>query len=517
MKTGLYIVVLYVFALMLPSSCSGKSDPAPVKPQEQKPDNGGDVTLVTFSTASSRTVNPDIYGFNTQTAAGPSWSDPKFMDMLRELRPANLRYPGGTIGNYMDWSTGQYMAKDLRDPALKAPRKPLNGPDGSKTITTYRLEELKNGIQATGAAPIYMVNMLTDVLSSTESMLARAVSLGLPVKYIELGNEFYLSYTQGGSAPNTLGDYCTPFHYPTAQSYADEAKRYITEIKKLYPDVKIAYNAVVDEPKQTWFNSSPRTVEWNSVMKAANMGADAVVIHLYSENSSTPEGLIANSLSKVATFNDFTASTWPGMRIWVTEYNVKCDKLDNGDYRNAFAGQWVHGLNSAIYTAELMLSPQVDLLCFHDIAADVPAAVIFAQNGDIPTSQSGGGRVPVSAMTFSASGYAFTMLGYAAQGATQIAKLSASPAQTVGAIDALFGYLFTGSNRRALLVNLSAESRAIDSRIPAGSGAAVSSIQYSAPALTTVVNSADKLTRAEVALTGNKVTLPPYSITVLSY
>jgi len=203
--------------------------------------------------------------------------------------------------------------------------------------------------------------------------------------------------------------------------------------------------------------------------------------------------------------------------MWVTEYNVKCDKTNGTDYRNAYVGQWVHGLNSAIYTAELMLSPQVDLLCFHDIAADVPAAVIFAQDDVLPTSQSGGGTVPVSAMTFSASGYAFTMLGYAAQGATGIAKFSASPAQRTGAIDAIFAYLFTGSNKRALLVNVSADSKAVDSRMPAGSQAAVSMMQYGAPSLTTVVNSADKLTKTESALTGNKVTLPPYSITVLSY
>ena len=213
-----------LFLIVLTISCGeGKSSDAAGSPE---PEHTSSAITFTQSTI-VREITPELYGFNTQTAEGPSWSDPAFMKLLTDLAPGNLRYPGGTIGNYLDWSTGQYMAKDLRDPERKAPRKPLNGPSGNKILNTYRLEELQNGIAATGATPIYMLNMLTDTLANARRMLARATELGLPVKYIELGNEFYLSFTQGGTPPNVTGDYCKEYHYPTAISYAEEANHYI--------------------------------------------------------------------------------------------------------------------------------------------------------------------------------------------------------------------------------------------------------------------------------------------------
>jgi len=36
--------------------------------------------------------------------------------MLIGLKPGTIRYPGGAIGNYTDWRTGQYMQVDARDP-----------------------------------------------------------------------------------------------------------------------------------------------------------------------------------------------------------------------------------------------------------------------------------------------------------------------------------------------------------------------------------------------------------------
>ncbi len=474
---------------------------------------------VVLKIGSQHDFNPDAFGFNTQTAAGPSWDDPQFMKLLGELRPANLRYPGGTIGNYLDWRTGQYMAKDLRDPAGRPPRQGIRGPKGAKTINRYRLEEFRNGLRATGAAPIYMLNMLTDTLSGSVEMLAHARELGLEVKYIELGNEFYLSYSQGGKAPDKFGDYVREFHFPTAESYAAEAKRYVAELKKRYPEARFAYNAVIDKPKELWFNSSPRTVGWNEVMKRAEIGADAVVLHLYTGNAATPEGLIDHTVREIGQFGRFTEEVFPDTPIWVTEYNVKCDRVgkERPVYRNAFAGQWVHGIHSVVMTAELLMLPQVELLCFHDIAAGVPSAVIFAEETEIPVSRDSDEVKKADAVTFSASGYAFSLLGYAMEGAHRIGRIEPGVSLETNGTEALQGWIFTGENRRLLLINLSPEKSKVAAAVEGIVGPARRVVQYSAERLTTVINRAAALKREQGEPRDGTIVLQPYSIAVVTY
>ena len=479
----------------------------------------GATNPIELKTGPDHNFNPDAFGFNTQTAAGPSWDDPEFMQRLKELRPANLRYPGGTIGNYLDWRTGQYMAQDLRDPSGLPPRQGIRGPKGAKTINRYRLEEFRNGVQATGACPIYMLNMLTDTLSGSIDMLAHARELGLEVKYIELGNEFYLTYSQGGKAPDQIGDYARDFHYPTAESYATEAKRYITTLKKLYPEARFAYNAVIDKPKELWFNSSARTTGWNEVMKKSDIGADAVILHLYTSNASSPEGVIENSIREIHEFDTFTKEVFPDTKIWVTEYNIKCDMIDAEQtiYRNAFAGQWIHGMNSVVMTAELLMLPQIELLCFHDIAAGVPSAVVFASETQIPVSQGSKTYKQADAVTFSASGYAFSLLGYAMEGANRISRVTPNTSIKTNGIEALQGWLFTGENRRVLLINFSAKGQVISDTLAGGNSHAQKITQYSARQLTSVINRAAELKMSQSTPQNGKFLLQPYSIAVIDF
>lgn len=470
----------------------------------------------TISIKTGKFINfsPDIFGFNTQTAAGPSWSDPEFMNRLKELRPGNLRYPGGTIGNYLDWRTGQYMEKDMRDPEGLPPRRGIKGPGGSDILNTYRLEELSNGIHATDACPVFMLNMLTDNLQGSIDMLSHAKDLGLKIKYVELGNEFYLSYTQGGKAPDQLGDYTKSFHYPTAESYAKEAKLYVTKLKQLYPEALFAYNAVIDKPDELWFNSSTRTVSWNETMKNADIGADAVILHLYTGSASSPEALIDNTIKEINDFNEFTKNVFPDTDIWVTEYNIKCDMKDKNSYRNAYAGQWIHGINSVLMTAELIMLPQVSLLCFHDIAAGVPSAVVFAEDAQIPVSQGSSSYKTAKALSFSASGYAFTLLGYAMDNANEICRISIEDNDSD---DNVYGWLFKGKNNRMLVINLSSDIKVVPSEIPDISSKADSIIQYSATSLTDVIYQDTSLKKTETKISEKFFSIEPYSIAVISF
>lgn len=510
MNRKLYIPIL-VLTVLLSAKCSGESGKNISVADESNTVEPGDTVSVVLGTTVK--FNPDAFGFNTQTAAGPSWDNPEFMVRLKELHPKNLRYPGGTIGNYLDWRTGQYMETDLRDPENRPPRRGIKGPGGSDVLNTYRLEEFRNGIQATDACPVFMLNMLTDNVQGSIDMLSHAKELGLEIKYIELGNEFYLSYSQGGKAPDQLGDYAKSYHYPTAESYAKEAGLYIRTLKQLYPDALFAYNAVIDKPDELWFNSSPRTMTWNNVIKNSDIGADAVILHLYTDSASSPEALIKNTVKEIQEFDSFTQRVFPNTDIWVTEYNIKCDMKNKDSYRNAYAGQWVHGLNSVLMTTELLMLPQVELLCFHDIAAGVPSAVVFAEDTQIPVSQGSDTYKTAKALSFSASGYAFTLLGYAMDNTGSISRITVEDSEE----DNLYGWFFTGENNKLLLINLSSGIKVIPSEIPGFSNNAESVIQYSASNLTDVIYEDSSLKKTETIISGQYIDIEPYSISVISF
>ena len=495
--------------------------------QKKDPANAGELGInkgktIILRPLVAKKINPDAYGVNTQTAAGPSWDDPKFLNLIKQLNPGNMRYPGGTIGNYMNWQTGQYMKQDLRDPDKRPPRTPINGITGTSIINTYRLEELKNGLDASGATPVFMVNMLTDTLGNTKRMLSHAIELGFKVKYIELGNELYLSYHQGGNAQTgELGDYTTPFHFPTARSYAEESQRWVRELKAIYPDVKISYHGVIDKPEELWFNSSPRTVEWNTVMRNSNIGADAVTLHLYTSvnGSEKAEDVLYRSLKEIADFRKFVEEKFSGTNVWVTEYNISAAKMDNGNYRNPFVGQWIHGINSLLMTTELLLIPQVELMCIHNISAGVAAALIFEQATKIPLSQSSTESVIAQPLTFSAGGYTLSLLGSAMDGAVQVQRLVTDTESKIkcdgGDIESIYGYLFEGQYRRALIVNMSNEDRSINTNI--AGVRAKNMVQCYAESLNTIINAEDKLISNQVDIQSDQIVIKPYSVSVLYY
>ena len=50
---------------------------------------------------------PDV-GFNGNTIRGPSWTNYTFNDSVASMYPDILRYPGGGVADYWDWSTGWF-------------------------------------------------------------------------------------------------------------------------------------------------------------------------------------------------------------------------------------------------------------------------------------------------------------------------------------------------------------------------------------------------------------------------
>jgi hypothetical protein len=138
----------------------------------------------TASTAATGTASPaqfpvPVYGVNDDYAGAASFAAVNVGPLLKQLDPETLRYPGGTEADYFDWHTG----------------KPTNG----SSSYSFTLTDLYHAYQATGAPPVFDLNVLAagNRLNTSDqvAMLTAAQNLSLPVKYVEIGNELY------GAAP----------------------------------------------------------------------------------------------------------------------------------------------------------------------------------------------------------------------------------------------------------------------------------------------------------------------------
>lgn len=437
-----------------------------------------------------KTIDESIFGYNTQSIKGPGWDKAQFMDKIAELNPGNFRYPGGTVGNFWDWRAGYYneIGKTVNVIAPSAA-----GP------LPYKLDHVKRVYELTGAKPVYLINMLTSTYEEQLAMLRHAQSIGLPVEYIEMGNEYYLD-----DHPENY-NYLTVF--PETTDYTDRCRIWTAGFRREFPKARISLIGV--NTPAAW-TKRPRAREWNNVVMNNMEGieCDALTIHIYPKNgldSPTPYDMIGQSLASVAPEKVLDASIDSKFGLWVTEYN-----FESGS--NPFPGQWVHGLAATLMSAQLIATSRVEMICFFNLTAGRSASAVF--DADVTIK---GQTAPKYAL--SATGEGLKMLSRAQRGATtvNVVRFSENPqaaTQKLGKIETLYGYLFGGDSPKLILVNLGAEAKtvAVD-----GLGFPPAWFeQVSGASPETVVTGPSSLKRLSREIGAVKqVVLRPYSITVV--
>lgn len=480
--------VFVLFLLLLPGCASGNDDGS----DEGK--TGGNRTdpdaVRLIPSAESKPISENIFGYNTQSIKGPGWDKAVFIDRIAALDPGNFRYPGGTVGNFWDWRTGYYNEIGQRaDVIAPSPAGPF----------PYKLDHVKAVYDRTGAVPVYMINMLTSTCEEQLAMLAYAQSIGLPVKYIEMGNEYYLD-----DHPEKY-NYLTAF--PTVTDYTDSCRTWTTRFRRAFPQAEIALIGV--HTPAAW-TKRPRAREWNTgvMNRMEGIECDALTIHIYPKNgldSPTPYDMIGQSLAAVAPDKVLDASIDSRYKLWVTEYN-----FESGS--NPFPGQWVHGLAAVLMSARLIVTPRVELICFFNLTAGKSASAIFDADVSIR-----GQTAPK--YTLSATGEGLKMLAQALQGATTVrtVRFSDNPQVTTrkqGRIDTLYGFLFGGSAPKLLLINLGAETKTVGTEDLGFTPVSFEQISGGSPE--TAVTGPSSLARLSRKLNDSgAVVLRPYSVTVV--
>ncbi|MBC8122792.1 MAG: hypothetical protein H7Y22_13245 [Gemmatimonadaceae bacterium] len=444
----------------------------------------------------ARPLAPYYLGYNTQLLRGPSWREAVFVQAVKNLlEPGNLRYPGGTNANYWDWQKGR-VSPDLKD--LR------NGMDKIKNPVIYGIEELQIAIEATGAMPIFNLNMLTADLDSQLALLRAAKRARLPIQFVELGNEYYIGFP----------DYKKIF--PSSEDYGRESTRWIKAIRAEFPNVEIAAVGVSDKGGR----ENPRARDWNKGLFRTLKDADAVTLHVY-----TSSGLPQNKTAKMTPedapdilgraferwermkVKDFP-SLPQGTQAWITEYSLF-------EREGPVHGTWVHGLYAASLTLLFLEEDRVKLVCNHNIAGGDPSfsAIYVNANGlsDRPDTPK------TTPFALSGSGAGMSLMGKAMTGMTSKQKLSFAANPTVrdskgGTYPALSGWVFTdGTSRQMLVTNLSAQNQTL--QIGSIFPGEVPCEQLSGSP-TTLVTGPDTLVRTS-SKAAQRLTLPAYSVTRL--
>ncbi len=464
----------------------------------------------------TRPLSPNFMCFNVNSLWVNSWQNQKVWNAVNQLNPAMLRIPGGTVANYWDWQRGGIIQNESSLP---------DGIPGEvkgrgRRYTAGQLEDFKAGLESTGKTPMFVLNMLTSTLDSQLQMLQKAQNLGIPVKYIELGNEFYFR----------IKNYTSVF--PTPEDYAKTAQKWTAAIKQKFPDAEVAVIGVAPLGKK----DNPRQENWNrSLLNTALSQADAVTFHVYLEpnltSASNAESYPFFSQEDVPNILSQPFYNWQELQsensqfrqipdnkeIWITEYNLMEKVFSPGqqNQKPRVFGSWVHGLFTMTMSLLFLEDRRVSTICNHVLIGPATFGAIFANDKVFRNLSE---NTSVTPLGLSATGSNLQLLGKATQGMTSAQKIEFSNTPTLRGKEnftypALYGWLFSnGNNTQAVVINLSQQNLEVDiSSVWQKQG---SFEQISAPPRTLVTN-ANSLTRNKGNIT-KKITLPAYSVTKLS-
>jgi hypothetical protein len=178
-----------------------------------------------------RTIGSDIFGFNTGTTirGGSSCLNPNLLAKMPLMKPQIFRFPAGAFSTWYNWREGWVYD----DP---------NVPQKYKSLTKVpnRLEDYKVLRDAAGAtSTILGVNMILSDINEQLAMLRHADSIGIPVEYVELGNEFFLEGDEDSAYILQV--------FPEPSDYGKAATIWADSIHKYFPNAKVAAQGVFDK------------------------------------------------------------------------------------------------------------------------------------------------------------------------------------------------------------------------------------------------------------------------------
>ncbi|MDJ0647357.1 MAG: hypothetical protein QNJ60_01505 [Xenococcaceae cyanobacterium MO_188.B19] len=472
-------------------------------------------TKITASPAvTERPLSKNYACFNVNSLLVKSWSNPDFSASVNQVNPTLLRIPGGTESNYWDWQKGG-LIKNVREAMAGYP---INFRSKDLKYNDSKLKDIIEGIQATDTVPLFVLNLASSTLESQLEMLRTANDLGMPVEYIELGNEFYID------VPNYRRVFAS------SEDYAKTASQWSKAIKAEFPQANITLVGAISKSK-----SPKRVKNWNSnLISSAIADADGITLHVYSGHGlKSPIDLNSNypffteeevpiilgqpfrSAEKFYNSDDFKLIP-NDKQIWITEYNLFENIFGNNEGKaQRVMGSWTHGLYTLTQSLLFLEDSRINIACNHVLVGNSRFAAIF--RGAASFVNPSDPNIKVTPNNLTATGSTLSFLGEAISGMTKAQKIDFSFSPTlIGKKDfeypALYGWKFSdGEYSKGIIVNLSNQNIPIDLE-------QLFSVSVSYEQLTenprTLVTGTDVLQFNSGEAT-SEIVLPPYSVTKL--
>lgn len=464
-----------------------------------------------------RSLPPNFLGYNGQNVIrnGSSWVNPDLIQNVPALKAKVYRYPAGGIGNWWDWRRGWFV--DV--PYLPSNYKNL--PQQPNYLHNYKVVA-----DATGAETVFMLNMVTSTLQEQLAMLHHADSLGFNIKYVELGNEFFISADDEDAGE---GSQYVDSVFKYVKTYADMANIWIDSVHAHFPNALVAVQGCFQK------NKKPKRLKWNDSLRLLINGReDAWSFHTYfssawNDTTETTADKQEQTMDEVPNWLYQPFKMWrvfkdrtipeipPGKQFWNTEYNMT-------DHDRPVHGLWAHGLYLPVQTLQFLNEERFKVMnCHAMVGSALYGQYFFATNGFYLGGEDGDWTpLPNPPATqyyaLTATGHNMKMLGEAMWNKDYASPLVFTPTPQIMTTEdygtsvyyypAVYGWLFSSDTASAAVIyNLSDSSRTINTSF-FGSG---TYLQKYAPPLRPIARD-DSVTVISGTLDSTLV-LPPYSST----
>lgn len=258
---------------------------------------------INIITEQSHPFQNDLLSSNSHFSwSSYDWSDQEIIDLIAETFPmSNMRFPGGTVGNYYNWATDTYHPDELSFASTSRKNAYNNG-------FVFNYNGYKNNCVTNSASSTLMFNVIQDDIEAAKSRLQSRLDDGLDIKWIEMGNENYFSNQAFGNV-STLSKYISHTQTMTAG------------LKQIAPDIKVAVNISHDDYAQGG---------WNDLLSKESY-YDACVMHPYVQTNT----FMLNALSAYTMFsaykttahriNEFTEHFGHNKSLILTEWSILSD------------------------------------------------------------------------------------------------------------------------------------------------------------------------------------------------
>lgn len=205
---------------------------------------GKTTATVVVTSTDPKPFNAKLMGVNTN-GQGINMQDPRMTSLFSAVHLPQVRFPGGTVGNFYDWETDRFY-----------PDSPVG--EANRTFSFNAYAKL---MRKTGASSVLTFNVLTDGIEKSVARLKNRTAAGLILDFVEMGNENY-AVKQGGGRLNGS----------SPNAYVDFTRKLSAALKSHVPGLR---TAVVMTPFEGF-----REGGWNAVLAAKDY-YDAVVMHPY--------------------------------------------------------------------------------------------------------------------------------------------------------------------------------------------------------------------------------------------